>query len=305
MSEYLENAIRNFLSTFSFLRKFEFNEDKDSEQNSLAMQELAWRALTRGRVDAIRSSMIDSWFFVGLNGVRVLLPRYSMMTMRHCINATSDGKIDLSVENAHFEKMKNELSDGSLFLDVGASTGAICIPYAVSKFADIQIVAFEPSSRARHYLESAIQKNNISNIKVLPFAISDEIGQREFLEFPEDDTAEVGFLPETSRLATANEDLSDANLHSFDVEVMTLDSLDAQLDFSQAKNIVIKIDVQGFEDKVLLGAYATIMRYKPFLSIDIHVHPGTQVMTDTACIDILTPLGYTFERSGHVLLARA
>ena len=67
----------------------------------------------------------------------------------------------------------------------------------------------------------------------------------------------------------------------------------------------MKIDVEGFEEKVLTGALKSLERFKPFLSIDIHNHPGRPDMTDDACVAILGPLGYQFERMGHVLLARA
>ena len=75
--------------------------------------------------------------------------------------------------------------------------------------------------------------------------------------------------------------------------------------FGEANTIVVKIDVEGFEDKVLKGAPKTLERFKPFLSIDIHNHPGRLDMTDEACMAILSPLGYQFERMGHVLLATA
>ena len=89
----------------------------------------------------------------------------------------------------------------------------------------------------------------------------------------------------------------------YEVEVRTLDSLSQNLRLDEARTIVVKIDVEGFEDKVLKGALETLKRFKPFLSIDIHNHPGREDMTDGACMAILSPLGYWFERRGHVLLA--
>ncbi len=299
-------AINNFVGTFAFVKPgISEISSLSGHETDLLMRELAWRALLKGRKDAIENATSDSWFFVGLNGVRLYLPKYTIMTMRNCITASVDGSIDLMVETAHSEKMKAELSDGSLFLDVGAATGAMSIPYAVSKFADIRIAAFEPSRRARGYLEATVARNNIENVQIMPFAVSNEVGSFNFIELPEDTTGDIPFLPEVSRLSVTNEVLAYEGQQSFNVDVTTLDAQIELLEFAKAKNIVIKIDVEGFEDKVLLGAHETLTRYKPFLSIDIHVHPGKQELTDIACIEILNRYGYKFERSGHVLLARA
>jgi FkbM family methyltransferase len=239
---------------------------------------------------------------VRLNGVRLALPRYTLMTMRDCISAGVDGHIDLMVETRHWERMRAELSEGTLFLDVGAASGAMSVPYAMLAKIDLRIVAFEPSRRARAYLEATIARNKAPNATVLPFALSDSIGRLEFIELPEDETGSMPFLPEASRLKTVNETLAYAGQTPYPVEVMTLDALAEQLGLASARKLVVKIDVEGFEDKVLKGALATLQRFKPFLSIDIHAHPGTDTLTDKACEAILAPLGYRIERIGHVML---
>ena len=103
-------VINHFCGTFAFVKPglAEIGALSPLETEHL-VQELAWRALLKGRKDAIETSTPDSWFFVGLNGVRLLLPRYTIMTMRNCITASADGTIDLMVETAHSDKMKAEL----------------------------------------------------------------------------------------------------------------------------------------------------------------------------------------------------
>jgi FkbM family methyltransferase len=223
--------------------------------------------------------------------------------MRNCINASSNGRIGLSVETAHWGRMLERLLPDSLFLDVGAATGAMSVPFALSGKEGLRIVAFEPSGRARKYLQATIAKNNAPNVSVLPIALSDVPGRCNFIELPEDESGEVPFLPEASRLSTANETLAYPEQIEYEVEVATIDSLIDQLSFATARNIVIKIDVEGFEDRVLRGALETLTKFKPFLSIDIHVHPGTNTLTDAACEAVLVPRGFQIERIGHVLLA--
>jgi FkbM family methyltransferase len=298
-------AIGNFLGTFAFVKIDGIGEPAElpSPKVQQLMQELGWRAISRGRVDALAHSTLDSWFMVELNGVRLELPRYTLMTMRHCIKGSADGRVDLLVENAHWEKLFSELSEGTRFLDIGAATGAMSVPFDIAVKDNIRIVAFEPSRRARPYLESTIARNKMQNVTVLPVALSDSTGLFEFIELPEDDTGTVPFLPEASRLSTANETLNYPEQTSYPVEVTTLDSLGEQLRFSDARKLVVKIDVEGFEDKVLQGALETLKLYKPFLAIDIHVHPGSDKQTDEACKAILVPMGYWIERLAHVMLA--
>lgn len=156
---------------------------------------------------------------------------------------------------------------------------------------------------ARGYIQATVDRNQTANVTVLPYAISDSAGRLEFIELPEDETDVTPFLPEASRLSVAAETLDYPGQEKYDVDATTLDALAEELNYAGASKLVIKIDVEGFEDKVLAGAMETLRRYKPFLSVDIHLHPGTGTMTDAACAEILTPLGYEIERSAHIMLA--
>jgi FkbM family methyltransferase len=301
-----EKGMRDFLGTFAFVKPHSAPDWRrlPPEEASPLAQELGWRAIVRGRLDAIAASSIDSWFRVRLNGVALLLPRYTLMIMRDCFTASANGELELRVETAHWDWMKSQFGDNTLFLDIGAAAGTMTVPYALSFPEGLRIVSFEPSQRARDYLERTLAQNGSRNVTVLPFALSDVAGDVSFMELPEDSSGPTPFLPEGSRLQLVTEELYPGAVQ-YPVEVRTLDSLSEQLRFCEAETIVVKIDVEGFEDKVLRGALKTLERFKPFLSIDIHNHPGRVDMTDEVCVAILSPLGYRFERMGHVLLASA
>ena len=49
--------------------------------------------------------------------------------------------------------MKSKFGDNTVFLDIGAASGTMTVPYALSFAEGLRIVAFEPSRRARDYLE--------------------------------------------------------------------------------------------------------------------------------------------------------
>ena len=60
------------------------------------------------------------------------------------------------------------------------------------------------------------------------------------------------------------------------------------------------LEQQGDEAKVLAGGLELLERLRPPLAIDIHVE-GTGT-TENAVRGILAPLGYQFEKLGHVLV---
>ena len=182
----LAQGLRDFLGTFSFLKPDMPNSlAVTADEASALAQELGWRAIVQGRVDAIAASSIDSWFLVRLNGVALLLPRYTLMSMRHCLAASADRQMSLLIETAHWEWVKSKFDDNTLFLDIGAAAGTMSVPYALSFPEGLRIVSFEPSRRARNYLESTLAKNIARNVTVLPFALSDAAGDLSFMEFPE------------------------------------------------------------------------------------------------------------------------
>ena len=185
-------------------------------------QELGWRAIVQGRLDAIAASSIDAWFRVRLNGVSLLLPRYTLMVMRDCLTASADRELSLLVETAHWEWMRVQFGDNTLFLDIGAATGAMTVPYALSFPEGLRIVSFEPSRRARDYLEKTLMRNGARNVTVLPFALSDAAGHLSFMELPEDSSGLAPFLPEGSRLQLPTEELYPGAV-GYEVEVRTLD----------------------------------------------------------------------------------
>ncbi|WP_448216417.1 FkbM family methyltransferase [Endozoicomonas sp. 2B-B] len=147
-------------------------------------------------------------------------------------------------------------------------------------------------------------RNQAQNITILPFAISDTNGESNFIEFPEDDTGKNPFLPEGSWLEIDNEEESYEGQDIYPVKVGTLDSVVSDIKIDAIARMLFKIDVEGFEDKVLNGGLKTLVKYKPILYIDIHNHPKSDILTDDACIRILSPLGYKFSRMGHVLVAK-
>jgi FkbM family methyltransferase len=298
----LNRPVADFLATFSFVKRDMPPPDSiaDGDVGPL-VQEIGWRAIALGVENAVTASAPDSWFFVRLNDVSLWLPRFTIMTMRHCLRGPAAGPLQLEVETTHWHLMRDELGQGSLFLDIGAATGAMAVPFAMT-VPGARIVAFEPSPRALSYLNATATRNHVS-FTVLPYALSDRAGTFDFMELPEDATGQSPWLPEGSRLAVRDEAFMEgATRHA--VEVRTLDALQDELALEAASNIVIKIDVEGFETEVIAGARETIEKFMPLLFVDIHNFPGRQERTDATVKGLLTPFNYLIEERAHVLIFR-
>jgi FkbM family methyltransferase len=147
-------------------------------------------------------------------------------------------------------------------------------------------------------LAATIARNDLNWIRILPLACSDQAGHTTFYEFPQDEGNVTPFLPEASTLVAT----SDPRAKAVTVEVTTLD---AQFAADHAiKHAVVKIDVEGFEAKVLAGARQFLARVRPALAIDLHANPFGAGTTENDVRQVLTPLGYAFDKLGHVLVCR-
>ncbi|CAD5293712.1 Methyltransferase, FkbM family [Bosea sp. 62] len=294
-----------FISVFRFLKPaLQPGDTATREQRVAVAQELGWRAIASGAVAAIEASD-EAWFRVELNGVPVTLPRYTLMTMRHCLHVDQAGHLRLFVETDHWQRMRALIEPGTLFLDVGAATGAMTVPYSMTVPDGAKIVAFEPSRRAMRHLQATLARNGgSSRVTLFAAAVSDAQGEAEFFEQPEDPTGEVPFLPESSRLGQ-RDDAFLSKAEAYSVDVITLDGLAEKLNFADHSRIVIKIDVEGYEVEVLKGATKLLTENSNvFISTDIHNKPGTTALTGPDVTSFLSSIGYKIETHGHVIFAQ-
>jgi len=261
------------------------------------------RARQEGAASMLAAAEEEAWFGVKFNGVDLHLPKYTLLTMYHCLHFPEKSRPVLLVETAHWNKLKSWLEDGTVFLDVGAATGAMCVPFDLSVDKNIRIAAFEPSRRTRGFLEKTVARNQCRRIEVYPYALSGEDGTQQFAELPMDPNGQCPFLPERSHLSFDGDNLVPEGTDLYSVSVRTLDSLQGELKLAEASKLVVKIDVEGFEADVLRGARQITEQHRPVFAIDIHLKPGQKTIdTEQDVRDVLAPFNYKFERLNHVLL---
>lgn len=169
---------------------------------------------------------------------------------------------------------------GSVFFDVGANFGWFTLFGARhAKF----VHAFEPNLRLCSLLRRSISVNGLDKkVRLSCRALGDVEEQRDF-EF------DVQWMGNGSLSEVATEYGPEA------VYVNTLDSyVEAEVDTSlDGMPIVLKIDVEGFEPRVVLGAKNLISR--PETTAFVEYHPNTSKLGEM--LELFESLGY---RMGHV-----
>jgi FkbM family methyltransferase len=147
--------------------------------------------------------------------------------------------------------LKCLIKPGDIALDVGAHEGYVAL--WLSKLGGGELFAVEPNPENLIFLRSNIKLNPEANIKVIEKAVSDEKGRMHFYCSP-DAGANGSLIP-----------FSYFSENRIEVEVDTLDSLFGnlqRLDF-------LKVDTEGNELKVLMGARQLLERCRPQICFEV------------------------------------
>jgi FkbM family methyltransferase len=158
---------------------------------------------------------------------------------------------------------------GENVCDIGANAGFYSLALSRIVGQGGNVFAFEPLPQNLRKLRRHLDLNKIDNVIVSPSALSDRIGSVAF---------EIGDSDFTGRIS------SNAR-GSLEVPMTTLDQF--LVEQALADPAFLKIDVEGAEAKVLLGARELIARSHPTMLIAIH---GAEAAH--ACFSILTGAGY-------------
>jgi FkbM family methyltransferase len=186
------------------------------------------------------------------------------------------------------EALSSWLKSPTVFYDLGANVGYYSL--LANRFITTgKIYAFEPMPLNRHIFEQHLQLNKKkiadNNILLLPFAISDR--EKEIV------------FSNNSNQRDGNTYISGSELFKNSGETITVKcfSIDELIRQGFAAPDIIKIDVEGAEYDVLLGAIDTLKRYRPNVLLathDCHL-PGVR----DKCVNFLKDLGYNLQDTGH------
>ncbi len=141
---------------------------------------------------------------------------------------------------------------GDTVIDIGANIGMITLLASHLVGPRGRVLSFEPNPAPRRRLQEHIEINSIKNVEIFDVALSDAEEQKTLIvDGSHDGIGTLAARPDFANV-TQRHDLRTA---------IGDNVLPAEL----AGNVFIKIDVEGFEIRVLRGLGRTIEKYRPII----------------------------------------
>lgn len=143
----------------------------------------------------------------------------------------------------------NNTKEGDVCIDVGANIGHHTIIMSQNVKDTGKVYAYEPIPKIKEQMEKSLSLNNIKNVDTIQIALSDK-----------EEVLELNICKESIASSSLVNIMSTGE--KITIQTKTLDSYNYdRVDF-------MKIDVEGFEYNVLLGAEKTIAKNKPTIIIE-------------------------------------
>ena len=149
--------------------------------------------------------------------------------------------------------IKQNLKPGQTFIDVGSNIGWHALVAAKTIGSNGKLWCFEPSPKMFAILETNMEVNGFGNASCFQCGIGKK---KEEVSFYLNDDVNKGESSALIQMEDAEE---------ITIKVLPLD------DIAEQQNIVpdmIKIDVEGMEELVLIGAKKTIEKHRPILILE-------------------------------------
>ena len=188
------------------------------------------------------------------------------------------------------ELLKSRMKQKGHFVNVGAHIGTITLP--MSKFAS-RVSAFEPFPKTFDHLKKNVELHKLSNVDIYNMALGDK---HESVFFMDDNNDRLknnngGMHVFTSNdLITGERSASIAKIENLGIVSMPLDNMNLD------KIDLMLVDIEGMEDKFLIGAKQTLEKDLPDLVIEIWNDDKRKeeniIITRQQIIDKILSFGY-------------
>jgi len=161
-------------------------------------------------------------------------------------------------------------------LDVGANIG-IMTAHLSKNFPLNRIFAIEPMPDNLSVLNKIVDKEQLKNVKIVPFAVGAQAGKLQMI-LPQNGKTKMQGLSHVKcdEIEEWNEG------QEFEVEVKTLDEL-----FSSEKIQGIKMDVENYEFHALTGAIKILEEQRPIVYTELWDNENR-----TKCMELMAQLNY-------------
>jgi FkbM family methyltransferase len=180
------------------------------------------------------------------------------------------------------------------FLNIGSHIGTIAMP--ISRVIN-KVTAIEAYYPTYCHLNNNIKLNNITNIETYNIAIGNNIEKIHFLGVNERTKNNMGGMhvitdsdkQNNIRSAELADDTFSCMMYPLD-KVAEIDNFD-----------IILVDIEGMEDRFLLGARSKIIKNKPIIITEIwdddKRKSENMISTRQDIINVITSLGYTLYKN--------
>jgi FkbM family methyltransferase len=182
------------------------------------------------------------------------------------------------------DHLSHYISDSKFILDIGAHVGSHSVIYKKLN-PDAIVFAFEPQKQLYKLLTFNIANNNLDGVYSYNCAISNYVGRANMMPYSSDGSNSGEQIQYGGDRVFNLAGLS-LGAGGESVQVVSIDSLKfTGCDF-------IKIDVEGYEPHVLVGALATISSFSPVISFEYNEKMNYDL--GMSSFDVLDKLGYTY-----------
>jgi FkbM family methyltransferase len=188
-----------------------------------------------------------------------------------------------------WEAISPVLSEGAVFLDVGAHIGYFSMKASARVGKTGHIVAFEPNPETLKLLRENVTANKTGNVTVEPIACTD---REQTLTL----WTSASFNTGMSSLARENADISyEEPPRPYTVRGRPIDDVVRELNLTKVN--AIKVDVEGAELEVLRGAMKTLKRFHPKLVVEVDSRQLANFKTTPEdLVSVITGAGYKHGR---------
>jgi FkbM family methyltransferase len=163
-------------------------------------------------------------------------------------------------ETASFNMLREHLSSGATFIDIGANVGIYSLRLAPVVGPAGHVIAVEPNPESVQRLQTNIAASDAGVVKIAPVACSDSESSLDLFVAPNSNTGETS-------LSKANASQEGAVEHTYKVRARPLDDIIRESGVARAD--AIKIDVEGAEYLVLKGSQQTLDRFHPMVLVEL------------------------------------
>ena len=169
---------------------------------------------------------------------------------------------------------------GDVFIDIGGNVGMW-----TRELYDLydKILFIEPSSNALDQAKENI-KDTDQKVQFYKNICSNELNTKKSIYTPSDDSGQFSVfgkeLYSDDKIVMAEED----------IETITVDSLISEV--PEGSKVLLKIDTEGSDLDVLLGAFEFVKKYKPTIIMEAHFHMYFDEEKYEKIVNFFNDLGY-------------